>query len=498
MRAKREEDRAAGPAALRWAVLALAGAFIALYLAIAPARMAYPYELEWMEGACVDHVQRVLEGKPLYVAPSLEFVPFVYPPFYFWVSAAAAKLIGVGFLPLRLVSLLSSLGCLALIFLMVRRQTRSAFAGVIGAGVFAACFRIAGAWYDIARVDMLATALLLGAVYLAQLDRGWELHAVAGALVALAFLSKQVALAAAGPLMVYMLIARRGRGVVFAASAVVLSALPALLLDHATGGWYRYYVFDLPRQHEVDWGAAAGFWTSDMLSCVPVALAFSIFGIASLWRGDWRAAWLWGAVLLGCMGVSWSGRAHSGGYNNVLIPAYAAISIVSAIGLEAALAATGATKRARVRAMGASALLVLAAAQFARLAYDPREQIPTAADRRAGEGLVEVVRAIPGDVYLPYHGYLPVLAGKRSYAHAMAIWDVARGADQEATDKLLGEVTGAIREQRFGSVIVDSDVFGQPELGDAYVRGVIPYAGEEFYPVTGMRTRPKYVCLPRR
>jgi len=90
------------------------------------------------------------------------------------------------------------------------------------------------------------------------------------------------------------------------------------------------------------------------------------------------------------------------------------------------------------------------------------------------------------------------LAGKRSYAHAMAVWDVARGSDSDAAGSLLSEITAAVRERRFAAVIVDSDVFAQPDLDVYYYRHPIAYEGDVFYPVTGMRTRPQYFCLPRR
>jgi 4-amino-4-deoxy-L-arabinose transferase-like glycosyltransferase len=491
MRSQRDDGRAGAPRFLRWALLALALAFVATYLAIAPARIAYPFELEWMEGACVDHVRRVLAGQPLYVAPSVDFVPFVYPPLYFWLSAALAKLTGIGFLPLRLLSFVSSLGCFALIFLMVRKQTRSALAGIAGAGLFAACYPISGFWYDIARVDMLSLVLLLGAIHLVQLDRRWPFHLLAGVLLAVAFLAKQIALAAALPVMLFALIFQRGRGLVFTATSLMLSAASALVLDHVSGGWYRYYVFDLPRQHEIDAAAAVGFWTSDMLAAVPIGLALAILGVARMWRTDRRSALLWGAVLIGAVGASWTGRAHSGGYNNVLIPGYAAISIVFALGVQAA------TQSANPRrGLLLSAVYLLCIAQFLRLAYDPRQQLPTAADRRAGEDLVAAMRAIPGDIYLPYHGYLPTLAGKRSYAHAMAIWDVARGRNERATAKLLSEITGAIRQQRFAAVIVDTEVFAQPDLENYYSLHPILFEDDVLYPVTGLRTRPKWLYLP--
>src|SRR6185295_9486540 len=103
--------------------LLLAAAFLACYLAIALARIGYPYELEWMEGGMVEHVRRLVEGRAIYAEPSLEFVSFLYPPLYYAVCAVPSVVLGTGFLPLRLVSFGSSLGVLALMFLLVRRET---------------------------------------------------------------------------------------------------------------------------------------------------------------------------------------------------------------------------------------------------------------------------------------------------------------------------------------------------------------------------------------
>ncbi len=496
-KAETRDSRLDPAAPLPLALLGVALASVALYLAIAPARISYPYELEWMEGACVDHVRRILAGQRLYVAPSLDFVPFLYPPLYFYLSAAVAKLTGVGFVPLRLLSFVSSLGCFAFIFLMVRRQTRSGYAGVVAVGLFAACFRVAGAWYDIARVDMLCLLLLLAAAWLVQLDRGWRHHLLAGVLVTLAFLTKQTALAVALPVMIYAVAAQRMRGVVFALSALLLSGAAALALDRASDGWYRFYVFDLPAEHEIDRAAALSFWTQDMLAAVPIALAGAALFLAASFRRDRAAFWFWAALLVGAIGASWSGRAHPGGYNNVVIPAYAVLSMMLVLAVDAAVG-NGGTRARPIRPVAATAVCVICIAQFLRLAYNPVRQLPTAADRRAGEDLVAAMRAIPGDIYLPYHGYLPVMAGKRTYAHSMAIWDVARSRDAEARDRIIGDVTGAIRQHRFAAVIVDTEVFAQPDLDLYYSRHPIDLVDNVFIPVTGMATRPKYLYLPRQ
>ena len=114
---------------LTYALVVGALAFVAVYLFVATARMGYPYELEWMESGLVDGVGRILDGAPLYVEPSVEFIPFAYPPLYHWLSAAVASITGLSYLPLRLVSLLSSLGSLLLIHALVRRETGARLAG---------------------------------------------------------------------------------------------------------------------------------------------------------------------------------------------------------------------------------------------------------------------------------------------------------------------------------------------------------------------------------
>src|SRR4029450_9202057 len=71
-------------------------------------RVGCPFDLEWMEGAMVDHVRFLLSHGTLYVPPSLEFVPFVYNPFYYVVSACVSLFTGDGYVALRLVSIVAS------------------------------------------------------------------------------------------------------------------------------------------------------------------------------------------------------------------------------------------------------------------------------------------------------------------------------------------------------------------------------------------------------
>ena len=79
----------------------------------------------------------------------------------------------------------------------------------------------------------------------------------------------------------------------------------------------------------------------------------------------------------------------------------------------------------------------------------------------------------------------------------MAVWDVARGSDSDAAGSLLSEIAVAIRERQFAAVTVDSEVFAQPDLEAHHSPQRILWEGELFYPVMGMRTRPRWLDLPR-
>ena len=176
---------------LRGAVLGAALAFVACYLAVAFARFSYPYPLEWLEGGALLNVQRALHGQALYGAPSVHFTGFLYTPLYYYVSAAAAWVFGLHLSTLRLVSIASSLVAFGAVGWLVWSETRNRWAAVCAAGLFAASFRLGGAWFDLARVDSLFLALLLVGLVVARRTSTWRVAVVAGLVLAAAFFAKQ-------------------------------------------------------------------------------------------------------------------------------------------------------------------------------------------------------------------------------------------------------------------------------------------------------------------
>ena len=107
---------------LRAAEVGLAAAFLALYAYTAIRRVSFPFDLNWGEGAFVDHVVRLVKRQQLYVAPSINFTPFVYTPGYYYVAAAAARVFGASVRTLRSVSILCSFGTFWVLAAFGRRE----------------------------------------------------------------------------------------------------------------------------------------------------------------------------------------------------------------------------------------------------------------------------------------------------------------------------------------------------------------------------------------
>ena len=87
-----------------WVLLAAALAHTTAYLFITSQRIVYPFELEWMEGALVDHTARILAGLDLYTEPSIDHVSYLYTPLYYYLAALASSITEIGYLPLRMIA----------------------------------------------------------------------------------------------------------------------------------------------------------------------------------------------------------------------------------------------------------------------------------------------------------------------------------------------------------------------------------------------------------
>jgi hypothetical protein len=87
------------------------------------------------------------------------------------------------------------------------------------------------------------------------------------------------------------------------------------------------------------------------------------------------------------------------------------------------------------------------------LYYPAGSFLPTADDVRAGSLLLQRIAESRDDVFVPYHGYLPALAEKRTFAHIAPLGDVAREGQGRVESELAREVLDALKTHRFNAVI---------------------------------------------
>ncbi len=431
---------------LRAALTACACWYLAVFCVIAAMRLPFPGAVEWYESGMYYMMLRVLGGQALYGSPSIEYVPTIYPPLYIYVSAALARITGPGFFTLRMVSILSTLGSMALICAIVCRETRSRSAGLWAAGFFAATYHASATYFDIGRIDPLFLVLFLGSLYTLRFTPGIRGCLLAGTLLAASALTKQTALVLFVPLCLWAWIFRpRVQALCFTGTTAALAGLTSLLLNAACNGWYFYYVFELPSQHAVLWNRAGSFWLQQILPPLGLAVCMTAaYFFLAPFKTNRGPVLLYALTVMAMLAASCMHWMKLGGFKNVIIPAHAALAIGAGLAL-------GAAGKSRLR------LLVLGAAlvQFSLLWYNPLARVPVPGSADVVRRSVAAVRAVDGDVFAPANGYLAVMAGKKHSAHIGFINDILWGRPGPVRDRLIMEIESAIRGQRFAAILLD-------------------------------------------
>ena len=139
-------------------------------------RLYYPFDLEWMEGGMLGNAWRLTQGRSLYVTPTVDYVPYIYPPGYPSVVGLFGGAFGITPALGRAVSIAGTLMAgLGIAYATVRHGGTRAL-GFGAAACFIGCYVRSGAFYDLARPDGLLVGLLVWSLVVAgDRRRGAEL-----------------------------------------------------------------------------------------------------------------------------------------------------------------------------------------------------------------------------------------------------------------------------------------------------------------------------------
>lgn len=485
-----------------------------LYMYIAGQRIGLPFDVEWAEGAAVNQVNQILSGNALYLKPTIHFSPLVYTPLYYYVSSAVAVFTNDVLFSLRLVSVVSSLGSVAIIFWLVKKETGNSFAGWLSGILFLSCFEISSGFYDLARVDsfyILITLLVLAAVLAAKRKASLG---VSGILFAVAFFTKQSALIVFFPLVIYFLFFDFKRSWIFLAVAVIGIGIPLLLINANSNGWFGYYIFMLPKEHGYSILDAVNFWVGDTLRPLGIAMGFLVLNFLTksiLDRNDSKQGKdatpkettfksiqakielaksntdiIYLLFVIGAFLAAWITRSSNGGGSNNTMSAYAALAIIFGLGYDLALEKA---KKANLDAATTHVFIsILVIIQLASLTYNPFNYIPNKTDREANLVLLEVIEETPGEVLIPYRSHLPDLVNKETYIHVVNLFEITgyfHGEIQPEGHEIIDEIRQGICEQKYSVIILDQPVpwFGE-QIAETY-----SLSQESQYRITGRGSR---------
>lgn len=441
---------------LKILVAGLGLGFVGLFYLIAYRRFRFPLELEWAEGGVMDMVRRLVSHQPLYVAPTKDFIPFMYTPGYYYVSFALGHFTGMDLMTLRLVSIAATTGCLAMIFAYVRRSTGDLFAAWVSSGVFAALYGQASGWFDLARVDMLYLFFLLVAIYLSR--RGWPIWAAIA--FAIAFQTKQSGLIVAAFVLAHE--TRRPRKLLQGLGVfTVLAGGSALLLNWQSHGWYRYHTVFLPGHHVWIPRKFISFSLHDLIA--PLGMTLLLILVAALLASsegrdqDAEAARNRRFLLFATIGItlgSLTARLHLGGTTNVTLPLYAWICILLGLSLHALKirAASMPGEMAQILRIGVLAACVV---QFAQLEYVPSTYIPSEIQVAEAKEVQRKIEALPGKIFVLHAVIDAGSMDKEGFANSMAVWDVLRADHTTIGQNLRAQLIQSFQNKEYTAILAD-------------------------------------------
>jgi 4-amino-4-deoxy-L-arabinose transferase-like glycosyltransferase len=402
--------------------------------------LSFPLNLEAMELTVLQHLQRIMDGKLVYVEPSSEFVPLAYAPLYYYVSLPFAWIFGASLFTLRLVAVLAAIGCGIVIFLIATEQTRSVWWSVIAVGLFAAAYRVMDTYLDNAHSDSWLLFCVLLGCYLIE-KRSSRVTDVIGILCLItSFWFKQHgALFAIGG--VLYLTWRDGIAKAWLYWMLALLFGPILYVLAPTlifGPLFHYYTFTVPSNwSELNFDAIKRFAVFVVKNYVllagvgviaPVLLLMKKIGKINIWY-----FMLPFALLSGFMGAL-----DPGSNNNVFIPMGVWFILTGVLGLYTLAEHFHATTQWSLH-------LLVIGVSFSLFFYQPGSVVISPKAPDAYQDLVTYLNSFEGTVYAPWLGPLETGYKFSPTVHWVPMEDLIRGPgvnvyDHPNTRRLLDSV----------------------------------------------------------
>ena len=409
---------------------------LATFTKIVLSRVAYPMDIEWLEGGELYQAYRWIHGLPVYGPPEQGYLPFLHPPAHFMLLGLLGRIVGIDYAMGRLVSI--AFFALACAFVAREVGSRCAtreerFVAPLVALAFAmASFPVVSGLYDLIRNDTMALGLvLLGAALVGDGRVSRRRIVLVAVVLAAATYTRYPCIFMSLAIGLFVLVRSRRNGLLLLCCTLAAGGAVLFALQLKSGGWYWWMTVTVLSGHPLD-GARFFEALSRVMRFAPflVAIPF-VLSIRTLRDRLAPRTVLWCGLLAGAFPAGLLPFAKLGGFDNDLIPIVFLAGPVAVLVVVDLLQDQPGRSGAGPRAPWIA--LVAASAYLAWRLYDPGAFIPTAERWRRAERFNAFVAGLDGGVIIPNHPFVPIRNGQRGpQFHTMPYLDVVGAGLGEA------------------------------------------------------------------
>lgn len=544
------ENKPESPRWLDWVGGVFFVGVLSIWLYTVLLRLNYPYDLEWMEGGMLIHALRIQQGLGIYVQPSSDFIPYIYPPLYPTLLAWLSEIWTLDYWMGRGVSIIGTLLATGAVVQAIRQESNSWLLSWLGGALWLSTYEDVGTFFDLTRADGLMMGLLSWSVVLVRQQRlAW-----AGILCWLAFLSKHNAAIVGAPIAIWLW---RTQSWQRALQFGLWSAVPALLsvgwLQYITDGLFLAYLLEVPSHHPIVGQRLV--WMSEMEMLKPFALpvvVLSLYGIRALWGvARWRGVlWTFGLLCIGVMtqldqsvfpkiagshkvgqipfavvcwlmvGISWLRPSlildwwnqKQSQPDKTMWDFWWLVTLTLVVFSALMRGHHGGFTNVLMPGIWALSVLVplllwrllsnvkvmiaLLMGQIGFGLWSVQNFLPTTEDRLAGDALVAELKVAQGPVWVPHSPWLAVQAGYPPTVHLIALWDIDHTDGPFEND--VASIKNDIASHRWGTIVSADKRLGFGLNQHYQYHQSIRPKGRTFLPKVGWKVRPSYVYRPKR
>jgi hypothetical protein len=474
-------------------------------------RVPHPAELDYIEGVMMDHIVRLSEARPIYVEPSLDFIPLAYMPGFAFTASLLVHVFGAELWVPRLVSCGAMIVLAFLVAFIVRRETRSTSLAAAGAGLLFASFGVTGGYYDVARPDSLMLMLAISGVAILRFTstpRGAWLSAL---VLTAAFFTKQHAIWFALAAVCHLYFTDRRRLTHFAGALVLGCCGGYLALSLWLGPWFSYFTWNEPSHwSSLDRGRIADYLGYRLLGRYGLLMTLIVSATVLPGRAWSGRSGLWAWIGLAGLATGLMATLDPHAYTHVLTPSVVVLCVLGPLAAYHVLTKL-ASLEGSATSWRAAVVWFLLFCQFAPLYYGVRGMRPRPGAEQARTAFLAYVRKLPGRVLVIYHGNYAHCAGKGTGLQMIALDDIIRSrenrllaAEPDFVDRLFDPLREGAPNRPVlitDEYLADSgdqsnpwwrDLAGSYELHDVLAEDI----STGLRPVVGSGNTPRYVYVP--